>query len=276
VSDRLRTFSKYSALILFVELRNTIYVYCEIPPGKETLTRRAPSKNGDGYRTYFHLCHVNSQICQEVLPLYYKDFYHHIPFADLNAYVDTFLVPYEDYNISGRLMLNIRKADESRPCVNIAPLLEFRSRNPYFDVEVCLLLEHRLSFPTEMLSIPEPFNLVKCLGQQASLDRTFRLLAIYPRARNVYDSVDVGWSNYYNSGAVQEIWITRTSPYHFKVTLIMRSESAEHWMRGPSDFNYSPKVRAQYERDFKGWMERVRYPRGASHEKPTVRVADTA
>jgi hypothetical protein len=251
-------------------------VYCEIPPGEETLTRRAPSKNGDGYRTYFHLCHVNSQIRREVLPLYYKDFVHHIPFADLNAYVDTFLVPHEDYNISGRLMLNIRDADESRPCVNIAPLLEFCSRNPYFDVEVCLLFEYPSSFPTEMLSIPEPFDLVKYLVQQASLDRTFCLLAIHPRRRNVYDSVNVGWSNYYSSGAVQEIRITRTSSYQFKVTLIMKSESAEHWMRGLSDFNYSPKVRAQYERDFNEWMERVRYHRGASHGKPTVKVADTA
>ena len=258
VKQQLSRSTSSSALTFALELRNTIYSYCKTP-ANESLSRRSPSVDEIGYRTYFHLCQVNHQIRQEARPLQYLNFTYRVPLKDLAANVDTFLVPHKGYSLVGSTSFTFR-FDKTFPRVNIAPLIRVCKRHPDFAVRLSGISSVR---PNHLFRL---YHYPRTLSRRAlDLDTQFQELIKHSRVRsadlNSSTTSQRQWSKFLGK-SVEELWIHSYNK-ELEVELIVKSEISEPWMDDVTQNNHRagiPAHRHRYKKEYKAWVYKNRFP----------------
>jgi len=262
-----------SALTFTLELRNTIYSYCKTP-GNESLSRRSPSVDEIGHRTYFHLCQVNYQIRQEALLLQYQNFTHRVPLRDLAAYMETFLLPHKGHSLVGSTSFTFQ-TDRLFSRLNITTLIRVCKRHLNFTVRLDGFSSVRSNMPVRSDQFRTYYRASNIDAHFHKLIDSFRVLSTGLRHLTASQR---RWSEYLDN-AVEGIWIHDDSK-GLNVDIVVKSEASEPWM---DDFAKLNRWRwrnmcdhPHYKKEYDAWVHRTGAPWLCTESIFSVRVASSA
>ncbi|KAF9697902.1 hypothetical protein EKO04_004200 [Ascochyta lentis] len=230
-------------LDLPAELRNKIYeIICSGQPVK--LSRRAHEvvrrRKSDQAHSYLQLAHINRQIRQEFLPVYYHNIVPHFDFNDTPEFVRNFLLPRTINSGVHIVTLDISRITQhnQRP-INVYPLLKFCKADP--SIELGFVRSPHVEKP--------PFRSSLRLSYQVDISvpdfRTQALLRDLTSHRKTL--AHKMWAQYFDR-CVKELWITPSNRPHVRV--VVKTGATEWWM-GCDQIE---------ERDLLAWIAKTGFP----------------
>ncbi|KAH6621999.1 hypothetical protein C7974DRAFT_414676 [Boeremia exigua] len=238
-------------LDLPAELRNAIY---EIISSSDTtsLTRRtsygtrAVTRRDDAQDevSCFQLIHVNQQVRQEFLPVYYGKLNPSIRFYDICDFANTFLIPYHAPFSAATVVVNtvgISEIDARE--VDVRPLLEFLRRSPAVTFQTT-------PPPKSAAVVPNRTRLT----EQAVPAAVSKLLMdlVTPPDRLAQKK----WALYMQK-YVTALFITPSRRPHVRV--VVKHAATEFWM------GHKKNMR---ERAMGAWVEKTGFPTGLKRHAP--------